>query len=171
MSEVELSWQHVSCEGRPGGKVGGDMTRRMNLVLTGGPDSDQDELDALTFQLRDRLLELDVDRAELHRSGAVPPGSKPGEVVAVGALVVTMAPIALRAVMRLLETWIQHRPVRTVSVTIGEDSLDVQGVSSAEQRRLIDAFIATHGPTLPPGTERGPEPPPTSPATQSAGEV
>ncbi|WP_405467485.1 hypothetical protein [Streptomyces canus] len=88
-----------------------------------------------------------------------------------GALVVTAAPIALRAVMRLLETWIQHRPVRTVSVKIGEDSLEMQGVSSAEQGRLIDAFVARHEPESRPGARPGSPPPEASLPTQGTEEV
>lgn len=145
--------------------------QRVELVLTGRADSDQEELDALTLQLRARLLELDLDRVELPRSSVVPPGAKPGDVVAVGALVVTAAPIALRAVMRLLETWIQHRPVRTVSVKIGEDSLEMQGVSSAEQGRLIDAFVARHEPESRPGARPGSPPPEASLPTQGTEEV
>ncbi|WP_369255070.1 hypothetical protein [Streptomyces sp. R35] len=142
--------------------MGGDATRVMNLVLEGSADSDQEELDTLTRQLRKRLLELDIDRAELNRSDAAPDGSKPGDVIALGALAVTMAPFALRSVVRLVETWIGHRPVRTVSITIGEDSLELQAVSPGDQRKLIDAFITRHGPTPPPAGEPVSGPPPES---------
>jgi len=142
--------------------VGGDAIRVMNLVLEGSADSDQEELDTLTLQLRERLLELDIDRAELNRSDGAPDGSKPGDVIALGALAVTMAPFALRSVVRLLETWIGHRPVRTVSITIGEDSLELQAVSSGDQRKLIDAFITRQGPTPPPAGEPASGPPPES---------
>ncbi|WP_143074818.1 hypothetical protein [Streptomyces mangrovisoli] len=147
------------------------MAQRMELVLTGEADSDPEEQEALTLQLRARLLELSVERVELQRSGVVPRGAKPGDVVAVGALVVTVAPIALRSVIRLLETWIRHRPVRTVSVRIGEDSLEMQGVSSAEQSRLIDVFIASHEPAARPGARNGSGPPEAVPSAQDAEEA
>lgn len=118
-------------------------TERMHLVLTGSQDSDRDELDELTLQLRERLLELDVDDVEPVRSAAVPAGAKPADALAVGALAVTVAPIALRAVLDLVRTWIETRPVRTVSITLGEDSLDLEAVSSADQQRLIEAFLAS----------------------------
>ncbi|WP_327426295.1 hypothetical protein [Streptomyces sp. NBC_01236] len=142
--------------------MGGDAIRVMNLVLEGSADSDQEELDTVTLQLRERLLELDIDRAELNRSDGAPDGSKPGDVIALGALAVTMAPFALRSVVRLLETWIGHRPVRTVSITIGEDSLELQAVSSGDQRKLIDAFITRQGPTPAPAGEPASGPPPES---------
>ncbi|WP_371579401.1 hypothetical protein [Streptomyces sp. NBC_01314] len=125
--------------------VRNDGTRRMGVTLTVDSDTDHEELDALTQQLRDRLLELEVDRVELERSQTPPAGSKPGEVIALGSLLVVAAPFALRSIIRLLEKWIEHRPVRTVSVTLGDDSIELQTVSSKEQRRLIELFVSQHG--------------------------
>jgi hypothetical protein len=130
----------------------------MNLVLEGSPDSDQEELDVLTLQLREQLLGLEVDQVELKRLDAVPAGAKPGEAIALGSLVVTVAPIALQAVLSLLETWIGHRPIRTVIITIGGDSLELQGISSADQRQLIDVFAAAHGPAPSPAADPVPSP-------------
>lgn len=130
-------------------------TERMRLVLAGGQDSDQEELDRLTAQLRERLLELDVDDVEPVRSGDVPDGAKPVDAIAVGALAVTLAPIALRSVLDLVRTWIENRPVRTVSISLGEDSLDLEAVSSADQQRIVDAFLAAHGPEAEPSDGRG----------------
>ncbi|MEU9350895.1 hypothetical protein AB0D65_07695 [Streptomyces griseoloalbus] len=129
----------------------------MRLVLTGRQDGDQEELDELTLQLRERLLELDVDDVELNRSGDIPDGAKPVDAIAVGALAVTMAPIALRSVLDLVRTWIENRPVRTVALTLGEDSLELEAVSATDQQRLIEAFLAAHGPDAqgPPAPEPG----------------
>ncbi|MFI9757900.1 hypothetical protein ACIHFB_08155 [Streptomyces sp. NPDC051963] len=142
-----------------------ESTRQLGLVLRGRPDVDQEELDELTLRLREQImLELDVHNVELLRSDGVPEGAKPGEVIALGAMTVTVAPLVLRGVLRLLETWIQNRPVRTVSITIGEDVLEVEATSSADQRRLIDAFIHAHTGNQPaaPGLSSGsgPEPEP-----------
>ncbi|MFF1272119.1 hypothetical protein ACFVZC_01605 [Streptomyces marokkonensis] len=127
----------------------------MRLVLAGSRDSDQEELDQLTLQLRERLLELDVDDVEPIRSGDVPTGAKPADAIAVGALAVTAAPFALRAALDLMRTWIENRPVRTVSITLGEDSLELEDVSSADQRRLIEAFLAARAQEPDTGTGQG----------------
>ncbi|WP_405728924.1 hypothetical protein OG607_27475 [Streptomyces sp. NBC_01537] len=118
--------------------------RQVLVELEGASDSDQEELDALALELRERLLELDVDRVDLARQDTAPEGTKVGGAVTVGALVVTVGVPVLRKVFDLLKTWIEHRPVRTVNVTIGDDTLEMQAVSSANQRRLIEAFIAVH---------------------------
>lgn len=131
-------------------------TQRMHLVLTGCKDSDQEEVDALTRLLRERLLELDVANVELSRAGQIPTGAKPVDAITVGAIAVTMAPIALRSVLSLVQSWIESRPVRTVSLTLGENSLELGAVSSADQQRLIEAFLAA--------VETGPGQDPQDPA-------
>ncbi|QOV34958.1 hypothetical protein IM697_33475 [Streptomyces ferrugineus] len=121
----------------------------MTVTLEGAPDSDPAELDELTFQLRGELLELDVDRVDPVRIDDTPVGSKPGDAVALGVLAVTLSPIALRGVVRLLETWMTNRPVRKVRVVFGDDSIDLEDASAEDQRRLVDAFIVAHQPVPP----------------------
>ncbi|MEX1657735.1 hypothetical protein ABZ960_31955 [Streptomyces pseudovenezuelae] len=116
----------------------------MTVTLEGAPDSDPVELDELTIQLRAALLELDVDRVEPVRVEETPEGSKPGSAVAVGVLAITLSPIALRGVLRLLEAWMANRPVRKVRVVIGDDSIELEQASAEDQRRLVDAFIVAH---------------------------
>ncbi|MFE6825026.1 hypothetical protein [Streptomyces sp. NPDC057690] len=146
----------------------------MTVVLGGSADSDLEEIETHTLELRERLLELDVEQVALRRSDTVPQGAKPGEVIALGALVVTVAPIALRSVVGLLEKWIEHRPVRTVVITLGEDSLELESVSSADQRRLIDVFVARHAPEAEPPASPAPVDPPPDPTASgdaTTGEV
>lgn len=114
----------------------------MRLVVSGGADVDQEELDELTLQLRRRLLELDVDDVRVERSGApVPEGAKPGGLLAVGALAVSLAPAVLRPALHLVETWLQNRPVRTVKVDVDGRTLELGHASAEQQQRLVDAFL------------------------------
>jgi hypothetical protein len=53
-------------------------SERLTIAVEGAPDSDLDELARLTGQLRNQLLQLDVDNVELVRGGQSPPGSKVG---------------------------------------------------------------------------------------------
>ncbi|MFE2162893.1 hypothetical protein ACFW9M_34475 [Streptomyces lydicus] len=114
----------------------------VRVVLVSTEDSYPEELEAYTLDLRKRLLELDVDDVVLASSPADVQGAKPGDVIAAGALVVTALPFVLSKVVRLVEKWIEHRPVRTAFLTIGEDILDLNALSSADQRRVIDGWLA-----------------------------
>ncbi|MEU9345899.1 hypothetical protein AB0D74_32310 [Streptomyces sp. NPDC048278] len=124
-------------------------TDLMTVTLEGARDSDQVEIDELTLQLRAGLLELDVHRVEPVQVGETPAGSKSGGAVALGVLAVTLSPVALRGVFRLLETWVTNRPIRKVRVVFGDDSIELEHASAEDQRRLVDAFIAVHGPASP----------------------
>ncbi|MFG2303504.1 hypothetical protein [Actinacidiphila glaucinigra] len=122
-------------------------THEIWVELEGAADSDQEELEALTLELRQHLLEFEVEQAELARRAVAPDGTKVAGALTVGALIVTVGVPLLPKVLDVIKAWIENRPVRTATVTIGEDSIEVEALSSSDQRRLIDAFIASHGPS------------------------
>jgi hypothetical protein len=124
-------------------ETGDDMTQ-VWLAVDGGDDTDARELADLTAQLRRRLLELDVERVELVHSEDIPPGAKPAEAIAIGALVVTTAPAALKAVVGLVDSWLRNRPVRSATVTIDGDSMELAKISRTEQQQLLQAFLDKH---------------------------
>ncbi|MGW6405274.1 hypothetical protein [Streptomyces sp. NPDC055134] len=114
----------------------------MRLVVSGAVDVDAEELDLLTAQLRRRLLELDVDGVRLAGSDRpVPEGAKPGELLTVGALAVTLAPTVIRPALRLVETWMSSRPVRTVKVEWDGRTLELGAATPEQQERLLTAFL------------------------------
>lgn len=116
----------------------------IHLVIDGEVDTDPEEVSRLTAQLRRRLLELDVTNVEFVRSGEVPEGAKPVDAVAIGALVISAAPAVLQAVVGLVKSWLEAKPVRNAKVTIGGDSIELIGASEVEQERLVRAFIERH---------------------------
>ncbi|MET9977159.1 hypothetical protein ACFYOI_19605 [Streptomyces microflavus] len=120
----------------------------MQAILTVVPalDSDLEELAELAEKLQSYLLEAEPDLRDVRmvRDGHVPEGSKPGEVIAVGVLAVTLAPVVLRSVVRVLEVWIKNRPVRSVKVTVGKDTIELNATSDAIQQKAIDYFTAIH---------------------------
>lgn len=118
------------------------------LVLSIGVDeeADQPELAELTAWLRQELLELDVESVESVKMGESPPGAKGLEAIGIGALVVRLAQSAgmLKAVVDTVQSWLAGHHGRTVKVEIDGDTLEMTGVSSSDQQRLIDAWISRH---------------------------
>ena len=108
-------------------------------------NADPQELETLTLQLRRELLGLEV-AVRLPTAGDLPPGSKGVDLTAVGALVVTLAQSSgLAALIHTVQNWLSASHHRTVLITAADGtSLEVAGVSSADQRRLIDAWIDSH---------------------------
>jgi uncharacterized protein YidB (DUF937 family) len=118
---------------------------QVSLQVEAGPDADAEEVAEATAQLRRELLELDVDSVQAPEGGPPPPGSKAAEVLAIGSLIVTLVKsTGLGAVVHTIQAWISRQQQRSVKLAIDGDTLEVTGVSSEEQRRLIDEWIARH---------------------------
>lgn len=77
---------------------------------------DQDALDDLTRQLRDEIVQLDVQSADLGRSGTSPPGAK-GDPITVGGIVVALASAGVfTALVELLKSWALRREGRMITI-------------------------------------------------------
>jgi hypothetical protein len=111
------------------------------------PDGDADEVARATLQLRRELLDLDVDAVEAPGAGEPPPGSRGVDVAALGALVVNIAESQLlTAVVAAVRSWLGDSSRRSIKLQLGGDALELTGVSSREQRRLTDEWLARHTP-------------------------
>lgn len=118
-------------------------TLEVNVVI--GPGGDAEELVQATRQLRRELLDLDVDSVETPPAGEPPPGSRAVDVAALGALVVNMADSQLlAAVIGAVRSWLAGSSRRRIKLGLDGDVLELTGVSSKEQRRLTDEWLARH---------------------------
>ena len=103
-----------------------------------------DELEELTHQLQRELADLEVDSVELVSAGEAPPGTRAVDVLAVGTLLVTLAKSSgvLSTVVSAVQSWLAGPRQRTVKLELDGDTLEVTGLTSADQRRLIANWIA-----------------------------
>lgn len=119
----------------------------LSVQVAVGPDGDAEEVAQAALQLRRELLGLDVDAVELPGAGEPPPGSRAVDVAALGALVVNIADSQLlAAVVATIRSWLATSSRRSIKLQLGGDALELTGVSSAEQRRLADEWLARHTP-------------------------
>ena len=120
-----------------------DQPLIVGVQLEPGVDADAAEVDELRRGLRARLLELDVDSVETPRTGPAPPGTRGVDLVAAGALIVSLSKSTtlLKMVVDVVQSWAASRPARSVELTVGGNSIKVTGIASDEQRRLIELFI------------------------------
>jgi len=118
----------------------------MAAVLDPGPDHDGEELFELTQGLRSELLELDVDGVALGSDGAAPDGSKGPELLALGGLAIKfmLNSAVLKSVVDTTVAWLGRQGARSVKLTLDGDTLELTGVSSDEQGRLVEQWIARH---------------------------
>ena len=122
------------------------MTADLLVVLDAGADSDAEELADLTRRLRTELLDLDIDSVEHAAGSAAPVGAKGVELLSIGGLVVQFVRGAdvLRSVVSTTAAWLRRQEARSVKLTLDGDTLEVTGLSSEEQRGLIEVWVARH---------------------------
>jgi hypothetical protein len=123
------------------------MSSRQALAIhvAAGPGGDAEEVAQATMRLRRELLDLDVDAVEIPREGEPPPGSRAVDIAAVGTLMVNIAePQLLAAVVAAVRSWLAGSARRSIKLGLGGDVLELTGVSSQEQRRLTDEWLARH---------------------------
>lgn len=119
----------------------------LGVQVAVGLDGDAEEVAQAAMQLRRELLDLDVDAAGAREAGEPPPGSRAVDLAAVGALVVNLADSQmLAAVVTAVWSWLAGSPRRSIKLQLGDDALELTGVSSKEQRRLADEWLARHTP-------------------------
>src|SRR5215471_18506714 len=119
-------------------------TARLTVVIERGPDVDAEELDLLARQLRDQLLQLDVDDVQPLRDQEPAPGSKAVDPTSVGAMAVTLGTADIPGVIGLVQGWLRGRPAAAVKVTLGRDSIELTNATAAQVEQLTRAFLARH---------------------------
>lgn len=115
-------------------------------MLDARPEDDAEELQHLIQGLRSELLELDVDAVRPAAYGEMPAGAKGVDALAFGGLAIQFALKApvLRAVVDATVAWLSRQQARSVKLTLDGDTLEVTGISSDEQRRLVDQWVERH---------------------------
>jgi hypothetical protein len=103
---------------------------------------DADQLDLQTRQLREELLLLDLDNVTLGRDAHEPDRAK-GNAIAVGTLIMTLGNSAvLVAVCQVVRSWVTRGQARRAVIRYGKNrTLDITGMTTAQQQKLIEAFI------------------------------
>lgn len=103
--------------------------------------------DARLDQLAGKLRVAVLGGGALHARPlpASPPGNTKTDLgFVLGALVVTLQPEALGALVDTVRQWLSGKANRTVVISLDGDTLEVTGASLADQHRLIDAFLRRH---------------------------
>jgi hypothetical protein len=123
-----------------------DGLAELSVELHAGPDTDAEELTQLTGRLRAELLDLDVDAVRQPALGEAPVDAKGASLLAAAELVVGLvaSPEVLTSIIAGIRSWLGRNRGRGVKLTLNGDALEVTGVSSAEQDRLIELWLTRH---------------------------
>jgi hypothetical protein len=128
----------------------GPRQRRQQLLISviGDPHVDDAELERLSRWLRAELLELEVESVAPIEEAVIEERTKSGDMQTWSTLALTFAASGgvLTTIINALRDWIVRQPtLPSIKVSIGGDSIELEGVSAEERQELIRAFIARHG--------------------------
>ncbi|MGY0231439.1 hypothetical protein [Longispora urticae] len=115
-------------------------TLLVRLAVRGVDEGDTD--DAVTGLL-DELTLHPVEAVGRPSAGDAPDGTRAGELVALGGVLVTLAssPEVVTSVLSGLWGWLDRRGRGRIEIRIGEDQLIIDGTTRAERAQLIDAYV------------------------------
>jgi len=119
-----------------------DLIIRINSV-----NEDEEELERSTQQLREELLDLNLDSVDLVKKGIAPEGSKAGEeIVSWGSLLVSLGASGglLPSLIGSVQSWLSRKENQKITMEIGGDKLELTGISDEQKEKLIDAWISRH---------------------------
>ncbi|MFG2106479.1 hypothetical protein [Micromonospora chersina] len=118
------------------------------LLYLSEDGAEPERVQALARQLRQELLELDVEAVSAVTTGEAPEGSRAMDATTVGALLVSLGSAGpfIGPVVGLIQHWLSRASHldRTVRVEIDGDVLVLGGASDAERSRLVDMYVQRH---------------------------
>jgi hypothetical protein len=128
-----------------------DDQGQLAINLEAGDDVSPFELEELTAAVRRELLQLDVESVDRVSGGPAPDGTRGIDVAAIGALLVNLskATPVLGQVVDVIQAWAARSPNRTVKLTLDGDTLELNGMSEDEQRRVVRDWMARHAKPAP----------------------
>jgi hypothetical protein len=123
-----------------------ERVARLGLCIETGSEADAEELAELAVDLREQLLELDIERADPVTAGQAPLGMRAGEIFVAGALTVLLAlsQKLLTALTETVQSWVSRSGGRSVKLELDGDVLEVTGITRRDQRELIQTWIDRH---------------------------
>jgi hypothetical protein len=110
----------------------------LSLYIEPSNEVDNDELDRITRQLMVEIRTLDIESVELLRDKLTPEGAKPGEAVVLGTLLTEILPVAIPALLGLIQAWVLRDHTRKVRIKteVKGRPVELEYSGSISQREL-----------------------------------
>lgn len=114
------------------------------LNFDAGSELDAEEKERVTRKLREELLGLDVDGVDFVKSGKAPAKAKAGDPITWGALLLTLVASGgvLTTLIGVVQSCLTRHNQRGISLEVNGNKIDVNDISSEDQKRLINAWIS-----------------------------
>ena len=119
------------------------------LYLDMGNQLDQDQLDQLTRQLQNEILDQDVEDAGLVSTDEIPEGAKAAGAITWGAIAIEVLPTFLPSVVEFLKSWVNREETRNVKIKtqVGDKTVELEysssGIKGDEVKELVSILSAS----------------------------
>jgi len=116
------------------------------LHLDMGENLDLDQIDSLTRQLKNEIIEQGIDNVEIATEDEVPPGIISADAVTWGVLAVSVLPNVLPKLIEFLQSWTMRGESRKIKVRsqISDHSIELEysptNISNKELKELISVL-------------------------------
>ncbi|MCB8978014.1 MAG: hypothetical protein H6657_11380 [Ardenticatenaceae bacterium] len=116
------------------------------IKINANHDADMNEVAELTRTLRNDILETNAENAEFVTNGKALSGTKSADPVTWGTILVTLAASGgvLTTLINVISSWLSRNKGNSIILEIDGDKLEVTGLSSEEQQRLISLWLNRH---------------------------
>lgn len=106
----------------------------------------EEDIDLMTRQLLSELRETDVESAELAKGGEAPHGTKSGDPISMGSIVISALPSVLPAIVGLVQAWAARGQGRTVKFKgrVGKFFIEFEGSPEELQKLLASLESRPH---------------------------
>lgn len=126
------------------GRTEGDDVRWVEIVVLGDDEVDAERVDRLARQLRSELVGQEFDTRPV---AADAPGNSKGDAATTGAIAVALVGAGgmIPTLIAVLRDWLGRRtgPER-ISITVGDDSIELDRPSFSEREQLLQMFLTKH---------------------------
>lgn len=121
-------------------------TKQLVLSIKADPETDAEELEELTRQLREEIMELDVESADFAGVEEVPAGAKVVEPISLGTVLVTLLATGgvITTLINAIQAWLTRHERQSITIEIDGDKLEITGISDGEKQQLVNAWIHRH---------------------------
>jgi hypothetical protein len=110
------------------------------IIVDCGPDADERAVNKATVELLGMLKAKRVGTIERVSADESSEGGKSADLFALGAVAVALAPQMADVVVAIVNSWFERRTGRSAKIVIGGDTLELTGISPAQQQSIIDLF-------------------------------
>lgn len=126
-----------------------DKASKIILQIDAGEDADKEELDQLTRQLRNEILEIDVDSVDSVKNREVPKGAKGVDAAVLGTVAVHLLPAVVPALIGLIKAWSMRGENRLVKIKtqIKDKAVELEynpeRMTPDDVKELVDTLTGT----------------------------